>query len=159
VVYGTVYAIPEDIGMVDISTFGSILLHVRDPFLALQSALRLTRETVIVTEATPRLFDIADKGGINGLLYLPLKLLNKLTGPFMEFLPNFSTCAPKETWWSLSPQIIVKFIGLLGFEEAEVKYHIQKCWGHKRRLYTVVGRRTKEVQPNRYGGAARGSGR
>ena len=39
VVYGTVYEIPEEIGMVDISTFGSILLHVRDPFLALQNAL------------------------------------------------------------------------------------------------------------------------
>ena len=34
-VYGTVYAVPRQIEMVDVSTFGSILLHVRDPFLAL----------------------------------------------------------------------------------------------------------------------------
>src|SRR5262249_17375827 len=33
-VYGTVYNIPDTIGPVDIAVFGSILLHVRDPFLA-----------------------------------------------------------------------------------------------------------------------------
>ena len=49
-VYGDIYAVPEEIGPVDIATFGSILLHLRDPFRALQSVLRLTRQTVIVTE-------------------------------------------------------------------------------------------------------------
>ena len=50
VVYGTVYEIPEEIGRVEVATFGSVLLHVRDPFLALEKALRLTTETAIVTE-------------------------------------------------------------------------------------------------------------
>src|SRR5262249_4140809 len=50
VVYGTVYQVPAEIGPVDISTFGSILLHLRDPFLALANGLRLTRETVIITQ-------------------------------------------------------------------------------------------------------------
>jgi len=49
-VYGTAYAVPQTIGPVDISTFGAILLHVRDPFFALQNALRLTKEIVIITE-------------------------------------------------------------------------------------------------------------
>src|SRR5262249_24602710 len=49
-VYGSVYAIPEEIGPVDVATFGCVLLHLRDPFLALANALRLTRETIIVTE-------------------------------------------------------------------------------------------------------------
>jgi len=49
-VYGDVYSVPVEIGTVDITTFGSILLHLRDPFLALQRALRLTRETAIVTD-------------------------------------------------------------------------------------------------------------
>jgi hypothetical protein len=50
VVYGDVYSVPEDIGVVDVCTFGSILLHLRDPFLALQRALSLTSDTVIVTD-------------------------------------------------------------------------------------------------------------
>ena len=36
--YGSVYALPADLGPFDVATFGSILLHVRDPFLALQRA-------------------------------------------------------------------------------------------------------------------------
>jgi 2-polyprenyl-3-methyl-5-hydroxy-6-metoxy-1,4-benzoquinol methylase len=60
VVYGDVYSIPEGIGQVDISTSCSILLHVRDPFLALQKTLALTRETVIVTERAANLTPCVD---------------------------------------------------------------------------------------------------
>ena len=49
-VYGNIYAIPKEIGAVDISTFGALLLHLRDPFHALFNAVQLTRETVIVTD-------------------------------------------------------------------------------------------------------------
>src|SRR5262249_35068814 len=37
VVYGSVYDIPRAIGPVDIAVYGSVLLHVRDPFLALEN--------------------------------------------------------------------------------------------------------------------------
>lgn len=50
VVYGNIYDLPAEIGPVDVATFGSILLHLRDPFLALANAARLTRETIIVTD-------------------------------------------------------------------------------------------------------------
>jgi SAM-dependent methyltransferase len=53
-VHGSVYDVPSAIGTVDVAVFGSILLHVRDPFLALASPLRMVRETVIVTEPYPR---------------------------------------------------------------------------------------------------------
>lgn len=134
-VYGTVYEVPEQIGMVDISTFGSVLLHVRDPFLALQQTLRLTKETVIVTDVLSR-------------RHLAVSLLEKFTGPCMRFLPNVNTVSPKEGWWTLSPKTIVNFIGVLGFEEVEVKYHMQKYNGKSRKLYTIVGHRTKEIQPS-----------
>ena len=49
VAYGTVYDLPDGLGSFDVSTFGSVLLHLRDPFLALQNALALTTETVVVT--------------------------------------------------------------------------------------------------------------
>jgi len=49
-VYGSVYDVPAGIGTVDAAVFGCILLHLRDPFLALASPLRMVRETVVVTE-------------------------------------------------------------------------------------------------------------
>lgn len=131
-VYGTVYTIPEQIGMVDISTFGSILFHVRDPFLALQSALCLTKETVIITEPLTR-------------GYFLFKFLDKLRGPCMQFLPEPKICSPIDTWWRLSPDIIIRFLTVLGFEEVTVKYHLFK--GHKECIYAIVGHRTRDMQP------------
>jgi hypothetical protein len=49
-VYGSVYDIPTGIGSVDVATFGCILLHLRDPYRALESAARLVRHTIVVTE-------------------------------------------------------------------------------------------------------------
>lgn len=128
-VYGTVYAIPEEIGMFNISTFGCILLHLRDPFLALQNALRFTKETVIITDVIPKNF-------------FPQLLLGKFWKPNMVFLPQYEKCEPKIGWWFLPPEIIKKFIAVLGFEEVEVKYHFSsKYKGIRRLLYTVVGHR------------------
>jgi hypothetical protein len=125
-VHGTVYDIPREIGLVDISVFSSVLLHVRDPFLALQSALQLTKETVIVAEPLP----------------------GDLTGPYQEFLPEFSTCEPKMTWWNLSPETIIRFVGVLGFEETQVKHHSQtfSAEGVQVPYYTVIGHRTQGIR-------------
>jgi hypothetical protein len=125
-VYGTVSAIPEAIGLVDISTFGSVLLHIRDPFLALQNALRLTTETVIVTD-----------------VYAP----GTQDTECLYFLPRFRETQPRDTWWNLPPTLIKSFIGVLGFEEAVVTYHEQKYRGRPHQLYTVVGRRTRRLTP------------
>jgi len=130
-VYGTVYEIPKEIGPVDISVFGCVLLHVRDPFLALQRALSLTKETVVVTE----------QGA------------SRLGEPCMRFLPSFKTCEPKETWWELPPAIIQNFLAVLGFEENKVIEHSQKNRGPRtgetckwRHMYTVLGHRTKDFR-------------
>ena len=125
-VYGSVYSIPREIGPVDISVFGSVLLHVRDPFLALQNALTLTRETVIVTEPCS----------------LPRQYLDKFTGADMIFLPDFVSTEPKETWWHMSPRLIQRFLGVLGFEKTKIRYHYQKRKGRSHRLCTIVGLRT-----------------
>ena len=118
-VHGTVYTVPREIGPVDISTFCSVLLHVRDPFLALQNALRLTRETVIITD-----------------------MATACEEPHMVFLSDPEGLA----WWNLPPAVIEKFIGAMGFEDTKVKYHYQKRKGDKYLLYTLVGHRTKEIQ-------------
>lgn len=125
VVYGSVYEIPLEIGPVDIATFGSILLHLRDPFQALYKASILTRERIIVTDLKPRWYYQAA----------------------MHFQPDRKKTEPKETWWSLPPKLIVAFLGVLGFEDTKITYHKQLSQWGKARFYTVVGRRTVAFQP------------
>jgi len=159
-VYGSVYDIPEEIGAVDVGTFCSILLHLRDPFLALQSALRLVRETVIVTDLAPKYalgsLSSPSRRSIRRLAALVKRcIFHEHTDsaehrvPYMEFLPNFRTLGHKDAWWSLSPEIIVNFLGVLGFEETRVTYHLQKLYSREHRLFTVVGNRTKDIEPIR----------
>lgn len=150
VVHGTVYDIPETIGMVDISTFGAVLLHVRDPFRALEKGLRLTRETVIVTEATPHWMDHLRR--IWKKPAAPL-FFNRAGTLFwwsdMTFLPDYRRCELSETWWLLHPRVIRKFLGVLGFEETTLSFHFQKYKGQRVLCYTIVGRRTTWPQkPN-----------
>jgi SAM-dependent methyltransferase len=130
-VYGTVYDIPKEIGRVDISVFGSILLHIRDPFLALHNALRLTREKVIVVEPLWK----ARRRFIT-------KLLARFAGPYMAFITPYRAKTPQMGWWLLTPEIIKAFIAALGFEQSEVTYHSQTLRGCDYGYYTVVGHRT-----------------
>ena len=41
--------------------------------------------------------------------------------------------------------IIRKMLGVLGFEDTKVNYHLQRFEGRRRLLFTVVGRRTKPL--------------
>jgi len=131
VVYGNVYSVPESIGSVDIAVFGSILLHVRDPFLALQNALKLVKETVIVTDRMPRIYPF-------------LKLIRPATGRTMRFVPKYATQQPWDTWWRLSPELIAEFMGVLGFERVEIQFHRQRYESSppsRPKMFTIVGHR------------------
>jgi hypothetical protein len=132
-VHGTVYEIPEEIGSVDVATFGSILMHLRDPFLALQSALKLTTETVVIANPI-------------SLFGIPMALLS-VVKPVAIFLPNARKGTPRDGWWSLPPRTTVEFLRILGFPDTKVTYHFQCSYFGKRSLvYTVVGRRTPRGQ-------------
>ena len=123
VIYGNVYQLPDEIGEVDIVTYGAILLHLRDPFLALQGGLRFARETVIITE--------------------PLRIQPVQTSePYMKFLPDAKTVEPKDAWWDLRPELIIRMIGVLGFEDTRLTTHNYMRMGKPAAMYTVVGRRT-----------------
>jgi SAM-dependent methyltransferase len=141
VVYGTVYAIPTAIGPVDIATCGSILLHLRDPFLALQNVCRLTRETVIIADMVPRrLMLLWGLGRCFGSCVTPL------FGNRMRFLPDARNKGECGTWWYLSPQLVRDVLAVLGFEDSRVVYHTQPFQGARRLMYTVIGRRTQPAQ-------------
>ena len=61
----------------------------------------------------------------------------------MLFLPDAATQTHHAIWWVLPPQLVQRFLGVLGFEETRVTYHTQLFEGSRRLLYTVVGKRTK----------------
>jgi hypothetical protein len=129
--FGTANAIPGAIGSVDVTTFGCVLLHLRDPFGALTSAARLTREILVVTEPL--------------VVRSRLKrwLLRGVGGPALLFFPQFRTASPLTTWWVLTPEVVRHWLGVLGFEDVRVSYHRQQFRGKPVRLFTVVGRRTQ----------------
>jgi hypothetical protein len=129
-VHGTAYTIPESIGAVDVAVFGSILLHLRDPFLALQMGTRLARDLVIVADVIPR-------------RRFWQRWFARLLPPQMLFLPDARNRTHQGTWWMLPPQLVQRFLGVLGFEDTTLTYHTQKFEGSTRLLYTVVGRRTQ----------------
>ena len=132
VMYGTVYEIPDNIGQFDICTFGSILLHLRDPFLALQRVTAHVKETAIVTDLVPKL-----KGKI-------LSVAELLTGVrLICFLPNIKKLRPFECWWNLSHNLVAEFLKILGFIHTEISFHRQICCNKELKLYTVVGHRRK----------------
>ena len=132
--HGTVYRIDPALGPVDISVFGSILLHLRDPFLALHNAAQITQETMIVADLLP--------GG-----HALSRLVAILMGRAMAFKPRFARKRPWETWWNLPPALVVEFLGVLGFEKTVVTYHTQLLKGRRMPMYTVVGTRTKPTIP------------
>jgi hypothetical protein len=136
VVYGDVYHVPDEVGEVDIALFGAILLHTRDPFAALASPLRLARDMVVVTEMRDRLSLPPAVSRVKNLLP------RRVRQPAMRFLPDWRSGRDPDGWWRLSPEVIVDFIGVLGFEDTTVTYHSQLYQGRPRRMFTVVGRRT-----------------
>jgi SAM-dependent methyltransferase len=128
-VYGTVYAIPPQLGTFDIGVVGSVLLHLRDPFLALQNVTRHVRETIVVADINPPLLHRLPGAG-------------HVFGRFLYFRPRAVTCSPPVTWWRLAPGAVREMIAVLGFEQSEVRFHRQLFRGRSRRLFTVIGRRT-----------------
>ena len=148
-VYGSVYELPEEIGPVNITTVGSILLHLRDPFLALQKAAALTTETIIVTEAVPVLQRSPFYPLIRWLAKLDGRIATYLV-PQLNFLPDPDKRAPWDTWWNLSPALVSRFLKILGFSEQRISYHQQPHhygedlqYTRKRALFTIVAHKTK----------------
>jgi hypothetical protein len=126
-VYGSIYDIPEDIGLYDIGTLGSILLHVRDPFLVLQRVSSHVTDTIVITDVRlPWKDELLS-------LFRKQQLIN--------FLPDASTPGQYATWWHLSPGLIIRFLKILGFVHIALSYHTQLYYGREVDLYTIVASR------------------
>jgi hypothetical protein len=155
VVYGNIYELPAGIGPVDVATFGSILLHLRDPFLALANAVRFARESIVVTDvfhqnewdarvlatgylpaaATPPASPVTLAGRVRRRLARALvgpapapPAPPAVSVPAQVFLPDPADPTlihRMNSWWQFSPAVIQRFLGVLGFGDSTVTTHSQ----------------------------------
>jgi hypothetical protein len=98
-VHGTAYDVPTEIGRFDVVTLAAILLHLRDPFGALENAISFTDQSIIITDAVPVFIS-------DDLQHLPLAY----------FMPAKRFRAPHGgwTWWQATAEVYVRFLELKG---------------------------------------------
>lgn len=146
-VEGRVHEISNRVGRVDISALNSVLLHVRDPFLALEQAARLTRETIVITEILDddrpllidRLFGWLGNGAVR-------RIRHSLVGPSILFRPAADVGHFGETLWYryLTPELLGAVLRVQGFSNIRITYHWQHLvrQNRRQRMYTLVANRT-----------------
>lgn len=139
-VYSSVYKIPDEVGAVDIALFSCVLLHLRDPFYALQKVARLTKETIVVTEPiAQRAFPF--------IVFTELLEKVGLRTPLMMFAPFYKR-GHSHTWWYSTPAAIRQFVEVLGFGKHATRFHARaRTQGHRFPFYTVVSHRTDGFGP------------
>jgi len=119
---GIVDDLPAALGSFDIAVLSCVLLHMRDPSLALTECARMTTGSIIVTE--------------------PLWRRDVPHRPVLELLPAVGNDV-RTTWWQLTPQWVAQLLGVLGFQTAETTYHQQRyvTEGRMIDMFTVVASR------------------
>ena len=126
--YADIYQLPPDIGQHDIAFFGAILLHLNNPFCALQQAAMCTTEAIVVTDvdSSPRLpgYDTLAEGSPS------LTVFNPTEPPF-----------GMTHWWAVSPGMVSHMLRRLGFTEIAVTRHSPARMNPKPPMFTVIGRR------------------
>lgn len=123
-VNGVVYDIPREIGPVDVAVFGSILLHLRDPFLALENGARLAQEAIIVADVSP---------------------YGRLASRFLK-RPRFMPRADRpdwitDGWFRLPPLLVVEYLQILGFANTQISWGGYRYRDRTVPIYTIIARR------------------
>lgn len=88
-VLGDIYSMPQSVQPHDVVLVGQILVHLRDPLLALQRACEVTKDTLIITEGS---FESAS----------PVYVFVGARSPY--------------SWWHLSTAFYRTYLDMLGFE-------------------------------------------
>lgn len=126
--YGNIYDLPGDLPRFHSALFAAILLHLRDPFMALASVAEWVDEQIIVTQP----MEIEDAGPDDNV---------------MRFAPQDAQYTTH--WWAIGPGAVRRMLDRLGFVEQELTFHEQTHHlGHdmdkppiRMKMFTVVGRR------------------
>jgi O-methyltransferase len=127
-VHGDLYQLPQDLGEFDIAVFGAILLHLREPWGAIQEVAKRTKERIVVTD-----------------------LIQDREAPLESNIMRFSPLATHEisNWWNIYPGAVVAMLERVGFGNTTITEHTQAHHlGHRMGepavempMFTVVGER------------------
>ncbi len=96
--YGDVYALPSELGEFDVVVLGSLLTHLRDPLLALESAGKLVT--------------------LGGRIVVVDDLIDTDT-PLQRLIPTREN-GVRHAWWRSSKGMLRQMLSLLGFGEPEM---------------------------------------
>ena len=156
--------LPKELETHDIGIIFSVLVHIRDPFLALQRMCSHVNEKIVITELgayptyifkyLPDSVYIKYRDSIAAFKKNNENLLNKIPNfiskrfrnpTSMTFLPQYGRTASK--WWAFNPETIIAMLKILGFGKTTVNYHYYKhVEGKKVWNFTVVGERTIPIE-------------
>lgn len=156
--------LPKNLELHDIGIIFSVMLHIRDPFLALLRMCSHVNEKIVITELggyptyffkfLPSNIYIKYKNFITLLKEKNHNLIKKIPNfiskrfynrPTMQFIPEYGRSASK--WWVFQPETIIKMLNVLGFGKTKVYYHYymhvsgKKIWN-----FTIVGERTVPIE-------------
>jgi hypothetical protein len=92
-VLGDIYSMSESVKQHDVVLVGQILVHLRDPLVALQQAAKVTKDTLIITEGS-----------------------FESEAPLQVFLGDKSYYS----WWHLSTGLYRTYLNMLGFDVVSV---------------------------------------
>jgi hypothetical protein len=120
---GSVYEIREDVGIFDVAFIGAILLHLRDPFLALHRIAQVTTNQLVISDLLYPAFKKSSEGK-----------------PFLEFLPDANK-VHVHAWWRLSPGAIESMLRTVGFKISSEIVKSYKFKGQDCDMLTLVADR------------------
>ncbi len=132
-VYGDFSALPSDLGEFDVAVFGLLLLHLSNPFRALQQAAAITREAIVVT-------DVAQAAEAPVAQMAGFQYPAAFAAP-MVFAPTRPPAGIFH-WWGLSAGAVAHMLSLLGFGETRITTHRPERMPDAPDLFTVVAMRT-----------------
>ena len=114
----------REIGLADYVFFGCMLLHLRDPLLALSLFAPLAKEKLIITEMHEEIGAYKE-------------------APVMFLRPNINDVGNRGTWWYMTPTLLRRYLEILGFRTFEFTTHKARSVGDGAdvNLFTLVATR------------------
>jgi hypothetical protein len=151
VINSHIYNLPEETEMHDIGMMGLVLLHLQNPFKAIQNICSHTKEKIIITDYVNRngTLSIKKKMNIKNLIKNVKKIFTP-KNPVIEFYPDLSTPHEFDVWWTISPEAMIKMAGIFGFGNSKINYHVQYHEGKALDMYTVVCERIVPLENCHY---------
>lgn len=126
VYYSSAYDLPPALGHFEVAVMASVLLHTRDPLSVVEGCARLA-DRIVITD-----------------LHFP-----ELDGsPVSRFVPTADS-GNWDLWWQLSPDLLVRFLQVMGFDRTTVTFHEQRFVANPTEtplpLFTVVASRSRQT--------------